>query len=114
MCYVDAQFGQNVYLARTPMPHKFEQQLKNRNTLCEVRQAIKDTPGLSDALRDSMSVPIKTIGERFQRMEIKGKPIKLGVPASDSLSISSMPIHHSLKNTLPRKTWTELLLSKTS
>ena len=75
---------QNVSLARASMPHRFEQQLKNKNTLCDVRQAIKDIPDLGDALRDSMSVPMKTVGERFQRMEIKEKPIKLGVPASDS------------------------------
>lgn len=74
---------QNVSLARASMPHRFEQLLKNKNTLCEVWQVIQDMPDFSEALRDSMSVPMTTVGERFQRMKIKGKPTKLGVPASD-------------------------------
>ncbi len=61
----------------------FEKIVKNKNTLCDLRQTVKDTPDLGDALRDSMSGPILSIGERFQRMEIKGNAIKLGVPATE-------------------------------
>ncbi len=70
---------QNVSLARTAMPHRYEKLVKNKNTLRDLRQAVVDTPDLGDA---SMSAPMITIGEIFQRMEIKGNALKSGIPAT--------------------------------
>lgn len=68
---------QNVSLARTSMPHRFEQLVKSKGNLSEIREAIKAYPELEDALCDSM------VGQRFQAMKVKDNMVKLGVPASD-------------------------------
>ena len=74
---------QNVSLARTAMSDCNERAVKNKNSLSEVRVAIQQTPGLGDALRDSMAKPLSVVGTRFLSMKIKDNPILLGVPATD-------------------------------
>ena len=75
---------QNVSLARTPMLERFEQLVKNKNTIGELRDCIKKYPELCGALRDSMSQPLITVSGRFQAMKVKDTPVKVGVPASDT------------------------------
>ena len=36
-----------------------------------------------DSLRDSMSFPMCTVGQRFQGMVVKDNPVRLGIPTSD-------------------------------
>ena len=72
---------QNVSLARTSMAHRYEELVKNNNTLTDLREAIRECPELRDCLRDSMS-SLMTVC-RFQRMVVKDHPIRLGVPASE-------------------------------
>ena len=74
---------QHVSLAHTKMPDCFEQLVKGKSTLSEFRGAIKAYPELGDALRDSMSNLMITVGQRFQAMKVKDSAVKLGVPASD-------------------------------
>ena len=54
----------------------------NKNTLSEIREATDKNSGLTAALKDSMSSPLITIGQRFQAMEVKGTKVKVGIPAS--------------------------------
>ena len=75
---------QNISLARTSMPNHLEQLVKSKGTLSEIQGAIKAYPELSDALCDSMSNPMITVGQRFQAMKVKDNMVKLGVPASDA------------------------------
>lgn len=42
---------QNVTLARNAMPERFEQVVKNKNSLTAVREAIENCPELCSALR---------------------------------------------------------------
>ena len=62
---------QHVSLARTKMSDCFEQLVKGRSTLSEFRGAIKAYPELGDALRDSMSNPMITVGQRFHAMKVR-------------------------------------------
>ena len=48
---------QNVSLARTAMADRFERLVKNKNSLADVREAIKMNTDLGPALLDSMSAP---------------------------------------------------------
>ena len=41
---------QNVSLAQTEMPDRFEKLVKNKNTMADVREAITAVPELNDAL----------------------------------------------------------------
>ena len=75
---------QNVSLARSSMTHCLEQLLKNKSTLSEVREVIEKNPDLASSLQDSMSAPLIALSRRFQAMKVKGNPMKMGVPASDS------------------------------
>lgn len=59
---------QNVSLARTSMPDRFEELVKNKHTLTEIRECITKYPQLNDALRDSMAQPLITVGSRFHSM----------------------------------------------
>ena len=54
----------------------------NKNTLSEIHKATDRNSGLTTALKDSMSSPLITIGQRFQAMEVKGTKVKVGIPAS--------------------------------
>ena len=85
---------QHVALSRSSMPSEYESLVKNKNTLSEVRAEIAKKPELGDALQDAMASPMIAIGERFQAMKIKDKPIKLGVPAT-SEEIATMFLHAS-------------------
>ena len=73
---------QNVSLARSRMDPEFERMIHNKNTLSEIRKAIDKNPGLIAALKDLMSSPLITIGQRFQAMEVKVTKIKVGISAS--------------------------------
>ena len=73
---------QNVSLARSRMDPEFERMIHNKNTLSEIREATDKNPGLTAALKDSMSSPLITIGQRFQAMEVKGTKVKVGISAS--------------------------------
>ncbi len=74
---------QNVALARKPMEEDFEQLLKSKTNLKEVRKATEGNPGLGDALMDSMSSPITLLCDRFRAMKLKDEPIAVGFPASE-------------------------------
>ena len=67
---------QNVSLAHTSMAHQYEELVKNKNTLTDLREAITECPELHDCLRDSMSSPMTTIGCRFQGKALKDHPIR--------------------------------------
>lgn len=60
-------------LAQTCMSEQFKQLVKGKNTLTDIRQAIKAHPELQGALQDSMSHPLTTVGHRFQTMKSKGQ-----------------------------------------
>ena len=75
---------QNVYLARTSMPDRFEQLVKNKHSLPEIRECITKYPELSDVLRDSMAQLLTTVGRRFQSMKVNENPVRLGVPANEA------------------------------
>ena len=47
------------------MPDCFEQLVKGKRTLSELQGAIKAYPELGDALHDSMSNPMITVGQVF-------------------------------------------------
>ena len=64
---------QNVSLARSRMDPEFERMIHNKNILSEIHEATDKNPGLTAALKDSMSSPLITIGQRFQAMEVKLK-----------------------------------------
>ena len=49
----------------------------------EIRSAIKDNPFLQEALKDSMSDPIRLVCGRFCVMKIKDQLIDIGFPAND-------------------------------
>ena len=74
---------ENVSLARTKMPNRFELLGRNKNTMADVREAITAVPELKDALQDSMARPMISVRQRFQEMKVKGVPVKLGIPDSD-------------------------------
>ena len=63
------------------MPHQFEQLVKNRNSLAEIREAIQSHPELCGALQDSMSAPLTAVGRGFQAMN---NAVKFGVPTSEA------------------------------
>ena len=44
------------------MDPEFERMIHNKNTLSEIREATDKNPGLTAALKDSMSSPLITIG----------------------------------------------------
>jgi len=73
---------QNVSLARRSMDPEFEKLVHNKNTLLEVREAIEKSPNLGIALKDAMSAPLISVGQRFQAMEVKGKKVMVGIPAT--------------------------------
>ena len=45
---------------------------------------------MGSAFKDSMSVPLITIGKRFQAMKVKDNQVKLGVPATEAEMIESL------------------------
>ena len=59
---------QNVSLARKSMGDHAESLVKNKNTLRELREVIKNNSEMGSAFKVSMSVPLITIGKRFQAM----------------------------------------------
>ena len=74
---------QHVALARKLMEPDYEDMLKGKNTLAEVRKVLQEeNPGLRDALRDSMEQPIKILCDRFQAMKIKERSIGIGFAAT--------------------------------
>ena len=75
---------QNVSLARSSMTDSLEQLVKNKTTMSEVREAIEKNSDLASALQDSMSAPLVALSTRFQAMKVKGNPVKVGLPASES------------------------------
>ena len=75
---------QSVSLACTAMADHFERLIKNKNSLAEVREAVRVNPDLGPALLDSMSAPLVTVSQRFQAMKVKDSKVKVGVPASAS------------------------------
>ena len=54
---------QNVSLAHTAMADHFERLVKNKNSLAEVREAIRMNADLGPALLDSMSAPLITVSQ---------------------------------------------------
>jgi len=66
---------QNMSLARCSMDPEFEKMIHNKNSLSEVREAIEKNSDLGIALKDSMSAPLISVGQRFQAMEIIGKKV---------------------------------------
>lgn len=55
------------------MEMKFEAAVSNCNSVKEVREAIKQTPGLEEALRDSIE-PVKTLLHSvFSRLSLKSQ-----------------------------------------
>lgn len=84
---------QNVALARKPMEEHFEALIKGKSLLKEVRKATEDNPGLCEALRDSMSHPIRLLCDRFRLMKLKDQPIIVGFPASED-EIKGTPSFH--------------------
>ena len=77
---------ENVSLARSSMPSYFEEIVKNKCSLTQLRPLIGQYPDLATALRDSMSAPMIALGTRFQAMKVKDIPVKMGVPASRAVS----------------------------
>ena len=75
---------QNVSLARKRMGDHAESLIENKNTLTELREAIKNNSELESAFKDSMSVPLIAVGKRFQSMKVKDSQVKLGVPATEA------------------------------
>ena len=47
-----------------------------------MREAIEKSPNLGIALKDAMSAPLISVGQRFQAMEVKGKKVMVGIPAT--------------------------------
>ena len=60
-----------------------ESLVKNKNTLSQLRELIKNNSELGSAFKDSMAVRLIRIGKRFQAMKVKDNQVKLGVPATD-------------------------------
>lgn len=75
---------QNVSLARQSMGDHAESMVKNKNTLAELREVIRNNSDLCSAYKDSMSAPLITVGQRFQSMFVKENQVKLGVPATEA------------------------------
>lgn len=64
-----------VGLMRTRMEEKFESAIASCNSISQVREAVKTTVGLKEALQDSME-PLKVlIHSIFSRLSLKDKPI---------------------------------------
>ena len=74
---------QNVSLCRKAMPEKFEQIIKNKLTLADIRKEVSKNPALQPELMDSMAQPITLLSRRFMAMKIKEEPVKLSEPAND-------------------------------
>ena len=71
---------QNVSLARMSMPDRFEQLVKNKHSLSEIRECITKYPEISDVLHGSAA---DNCCRRFQSMKVKENPVRLGVPANE-------------------------------
>ena len=103
---------QNVSLARTAMADHFERLVKNKNSLADVREAIKMNTDLGPALLDSMSVPLVTVSQRFQAMKIKDNEVKVGVPASESEIDTQFQHAHFIEPSLDKDNLTAKDLAK--
>ena len=69
---------QNVSLARSKMTDEFEW----------LHKAIDKRPELGEALIDSLLSVMVLLGQRFGAMKLKGRSVKLGVPATeDEMSV---------------------------
>lgn len=66
---------QNVSLMREKMDDEMERAIKHKNNISAIRDAFDETPGLSEAVRESTSSVISLLNERFSRMKLKGNPI---------------------------------------
>jgi len=64
---------QNVSLATLLMDPEFEKLLPNINPLSEVNKTIEKSQNLGATLKDSMSAPLISVGQRFQGMKVKSK-----------------------------------------
>jgi len=75
---------QHVALARKQMEPDFEDMLKSKNLLSDVRKVLQtDNPGFQEALLDSMQQPIKILNDRFRAMKInKEQAVGVGFAAS--------------------------------
>lgn len=68
------------------MSPEFEGLVKNKDTLCDVRDAISKNPNLTAALQDSMSAPLITVAQRFLTMELKGIGVGGNPASTESMS----------------------------
>ena len=69
-------------LMRTAMELRFESAISKCSSVKDVRDAVKETPGLEEALKDSVE-PVKTLLHSvFSRLNLKDKPISSCMSAS--------------------------------
>lgn len=68
---------QHSALARDEMTPEFEKMVKHSSSLNAVRNIANCKPGLTEAFLKSMTPVIQTVGKRFERMKLKGEPIKV-------------------------------------
>ncbi|KAK3095270.1 hypothetical protein FSP39_012504 [Pinctada imbricata] len=68
---------QHCALARDEMPEQYEKMIKNKSTLNAIRNAAECNPGLKTAYAESMKGVLTTVKDRFQRMKLKGEPVKV-------------------------------------
>ena len=67
---------------RTKVSEKPEEQLKNANSLADLRQAADD-PDVRAAIVESLEAPISLLEERIGRLQLKDQPVQVFRAASD-------------------------------
>lgn len=91
---------QNVSLMRDSMGDPQERAIKYKNTIGAIRSAVDDYPELEPALLKSTSSVISLLEERFARMKLKGKPIKIRPAATTDDIVDNFDAVHFIDNSL--------------
>ena len=105
---------QNVSLARSKMTDELERLISSLNTLTDVRRAIDKQPELGEALNVSLSPVMILLGQRFGAMKLKGRSVKLGVPATESEMSEQFMHSHFIEPSLERERLTQDVLKSAS
>jgi hypothetical protein len=91
---------QNISLEREKMSDPLEQAIKYKNSISAIRSVVEDKPEIEPALLESTSPIISLLGERFARMKLKGKAIKIRPAASQDEVVDNFEAVHFIDSSL--------------
>ena len=91
---------QNVSLMRDSMSEPQERAIKYKNTIGAIRSVVEDMPEIEPALLQSTSAVISLLEERFARMKLKEKPIKICPAATTDEIVDNFDAVHFIDSSL--------------